>query len=815
MSCFTQRAFHDLTLWRVVCAAGVLGLTLTLLSCDQQTDNTEKSVAVTARAAELHLRALLSGARSAEEAASLDAGELSASASRLSPTYPVWPVYTFLRAEVHRLRGDDLEARTGYRTLAYWGASNPYEDGWGGSGLASVALWRWLQALDTDSATDGDESNRLLDVAAKLRETRLMGGMVASSVLGSLPQLEEDILRRLAVLAWATGRKEEAENLFLDFLVVARTAELSPAETEILNHLVASDLVSSEHLSLMRGRRLLSMERYAEARALITKVRHSDDRDARAEAGLYLADLRRREGAPRAGLLALLDSVVHEDPTDPDVAQQALFNRAVVHNREGRGRNVDQALEDFLRLAKDFPRGRLADDALFQVARHFQEVGDAQRALEYFQQLRSLEGRNDWRNLSLFEPAITLYTRGDSGDIERASALLEKLNRQEPYGPVYLAALFWLGRMAAESGNERKSHEYFEEIIKASPYDYYAIRARMHIRLGNRARTELWPDRETKDELSKAYQSSRPDTSLTANSPYHSRLGTALETGIYSMALSAYAKLREIFPARRLGQLSLKELDAKGALTHVSLLLALRQDALAAKDIVPTAVDRLKIAGAIGHFAGDWPLVISLIVGSGETLERRAAAQRDDRFLATAYPAVFGEAFMRAGKAQGVPPELLYSVARLESLFDPAALSNRGALGLFQFTRPTFRSLDKRWHLLRSSGTSSREAFLFDPDLNIDLGARWFKDELLKRHKGNILFALMDHHAGAPAVRQWVANWERLGRADDVEYMTETIRFLGTRVLTRKVLTDMVIVDAIGTLKGKAGLDHDRSGAEN
>ena len=55
---------------------------------------------------------------------------------------PLWPIYSFLWAEIYRLRGDVPQARRIYQSLATWSAGNPYNEGWGGSGLAVVALWR-------------------------------------------------------------------------------------------------------------------------------------------------------------------------------------------------------------------------------------------------------------------------------------------------------------------------------------------------------------------------------------------------------------------------------------------------------------------------------------------------------------------------------------------------------------------------------------------------------------------------------------------------------------------------------------------------
>ncbi|MBI4640711.1 MAG: transglycosylase SLT domain-containing protein [Candidatus Tectomicrobia bacterium] len=746
------------------------------------------------------LRALLASTRSADVAAASYVEQLLDQVNGPMKSSPMWPLHTFLLGEVHRLRGDIAKAMEAYRALAEWAATDPYGDGWGGSGLSSVALWRWLQIAHTDTSPGSDEVTHLLEVAEKLRGTRLMRRMFDTPVLSTLPQLEEETVRRLALLAWAVGKQDKGQRLFLEYLALASTAELGSSESKLLDQLLASGLASPERLVLLRGKRFQSLGRYDEAYRLLSKARQSQSVQIRPEAGLYLAEIQQIRGGARTDIAALLSSVL-EEATDPDIIQEALFTRALRSYREGPGRNVQQFLKDLTQLVKDFPRGRLADDALYLLAlHHFQQAGDIDRALHYFEQLQNFQGPNDWVNSALFFPAIVLYTRGKPEDLTKARTFLQKLETQQPFGPLHLNSLFWLGRIAAGTDNAEEAERYFQQVIAESPYDYYAIRARMHLHLGNRASKELWPDPETRDELHAAYQVSRIDHTLTGNSPYHLRLKECLESGLYAMVLATELSLREIFPSQRLENLSVEQLDEAGMLAHVSLLLALRQDALAAKDALPTPENRLQIASGVGHVAGDWPLAMSLINASEEPFEQRVTAQRDEHYLATAYPIVFERSIKQSSTARNVRPALLYGVMRQESLFYPAALSPRGALGLFQFIPATFQELNRRWKLLETSGISSREAFLLDPELSIDLGARWFKDELLSRQRNNVLLALMEHHAGYPAVREWIAYWRRLGRDNDLEYMIETIRIVTTGIFIRRVLSDMAIVEASGIL---------------
>jgi soluble lytic murein transglycosylase-like protein len=274
----------------------------------------------------------------------------------------------------------------------------------------------------------------------------------------------------------------------------------------------------------------------------------------------------------------------------------------------------------------------------------------------------------------------------------------------------------------------------------------------------------------------------------------------ALEGGIYTAVASEALRLRKALPSKHPNEITMEDLDGTGTYAALALLLSLRKQATMSAR-VDDGRDRLAIASSVGGVAGDWPFAMLLLFGLDRSVGTQAVIQHGPGYLATAYPPVYAGLIAEAAKTNGVPPELLYAVIRRESLFYPLALSNRGALGLFQFIPSTFETLDMRWNLLRKSSALSREGFLSDPNLAIDLGARWFGEELLDRSNGNILLAVMEHNAGYPAVKIWADAWEAMGRNGDIEYMVESAGFTETRIFARSVLADMAIAQAIGLFK--------------
>lgn len=107
-----------------------------------------------------------------------------------------------------------------------------------------------------------------------------------------------------------------------------------------------------------------------------------------------------------------------------------------------------------------------------------------------------------------------------------------------------------------------------------------------------------------------------------------------------------------------------------------------------------------------------------------ETAWRRAAGRYADTIAA-------------AADRHGLDRALLAAVAKVESNFDPYALSPKGACGMLQLIPATARRFGVRK--------------LFDPVQNIEGGARYLR-WLLDRFSGDVQLALAGYNAGEGAV---------------------------------------------------------------
>ncbi|MFN3739772.1 MAG: transglycosylase SLT domain-containing protein [Thermodesulfovibrionales bacterium] len=169
-------------------------------------------------------------------------------------------------------------------------------------------------------------------------------------------------------------------------------------------------------------------------------------------------------------------------------------------------------------------------------------------------------------------------------------------------------------------------------------------------------------------------------------------------------------------------------------------------------------------------------------------------ARIDDRFL---YPFIYPELLLNVSRLYAVDPYLLLSIIREESRYNPGAISPAGAMGLMQIMpytaerlirATTFNHQERSQKILNTfllqyrKNNSNYLQKLYDPELNIHLGALYFK-RLLEQYK-EIPLAIAAYNAGEGAVDSWLKKGY-----SSVDEFIEDIPYGETMNYVKRVLT--------------------------
>ncbi len=166
----------------------------------------------------------------------------------------------------------------------------------------------------------------------------------------------------------------------------------------------------------------------------------------------------------------------------------------------------------------------------------------------------------------------------------------------------------------------------------------------------------------------------------------------------------------------------------------------------------------------------------------------------DDRLL---YPFIYPELLLNVSRLYSIDPYLILSIIREESRYNPEAISPAGAIGLMQIMPYTAERLIRATsfnHQERSQKVfnaswpqylqnhSNNFQRLYDPELNIHLGALYFK-RLLEQYKETPL-AIAAYNAGERAVDSWLRN-----NYSSMDEFIEDIPYGETMNYVKRVLT--------------------------
>jgi soluble lytic murein transglycosylase len=386
--------------------------------------------------------------------------------------------------------------------------------------------------------------------------------------------------------------------------------------------------------------------------------------------------------------------------SDPDVDAERFYALAQYYRNVPADAEMAAAVEG---AALRAPQSRWAESSLMLAANEYWVELNRDQAAGYYRRLAESFPTSPDAIAAHWRVAWVSVLKRSSD----AAQLLEEHVRRYPTSQFLPDALYWLGRLAEESGNSGVARSYYEKLEERFPENYFAAAAATRLRaMGKVAAADP-------DVLNFVSPSPSP-IKLGDGIPAAAADRQARADALRSIAFDASAEL---------------ELRAAYAATHEPRLLL---------ETAQAAVDAGHIGEAIVAVRQIFP-----------QLEARPFDEVPHDVWSTAYAMPFKGSIRQWSARASVDPMLVAGLIRQESAFAEDARSNRNAMGLMQLEPKTARLL------ARQSKVRYSQVRLFEGDYNVRLGTLYLAN--LRKQFGSIESALAAYNAGEDRVIEWTA----------------------------------------------------------
>jgi soluble lytic murein transglycosylase len=401
--------------------------------------------------------------------------------------------------------------------------------------------------------------------------------------------------------------------------------------------------------------------------------------------------------------------------------------------------------------------------------------------------------------------ARTLWTEDQTGQaVKVLNETHRRLRGLYPMDEVF----FILGRIEEEKGHFEKALEYFEGSYK-QPASLPDLRDKIAwLKSWNYYKLQKYPEaaksfQEMKDSVKDPSDKSRAQFWMSRTyrlMGQQAEAKTGFETLIKEDPLGYYGVVahREISEnftglsvnpeeTLNLSLLNSSDMDANLRLT-AEWLIAVDEKAFAER-VLQAITDDLNtrkvtsettwLTLASGYARADLYLPLFSTLGSLQPEVKNHLLNNHPDLL---FPQPYATLIADASQKSTVPAELIYSIIRQESAFNPEARSPVDAFGLMQLLPSVAKQLATQNKLEYSEALD-----LMKPEINIPLGAFELKT-LLRKYDQQFILAVAGYNANDSAIRGWLKT--RM-RPDSVEFIEE-IPYEETRAYVKLVMRNYV-----------------------
>ncbi len=527
----------------------------------------------------------------------------------------------------------------------------------------------------------------------------------------------------------AAGEPAKAAEILRNlYVTMPLSAEASQADVE-LKQLASTTQLPPVGLNgrrtradlLAKGKRF--SDAAAEYRDLLSVVSPSD----RPEIQMALAVALRRSGDDKEAK-KILDAM--ESPAGTEMNIQRIFNLGEI----ARSDNDEPGFLLYLgQLRQAAPTSFWLQQALLSEGNYYLLKPDYDKAIDAYRELEQRFPNSGRASYAHWKVAWLSLRQGRTAE---AKTGFEQQIGLYPTSAEVPAALYWRARLAEEDKDSAMARAYYQKISERFRNFYYGELARRRLR-----------------EI-KADAAAQPYTLLDRVPAINA--GTHITTSDPPIDNLRYQKA-QVLENGALVDLAVRELQAAAAEDSGNWVTAATAKLYEDAGRYDGAIQVFKRA-VPNYFAVDLP-----------TLPRP--------YWEALFPKPYWLDLKKFSSQNALDPYLVASLIRQESEFNPGAVSRANALGLMQLLPKVGSSVARQEKLRHFSS-----AQLFTPEINLQLGTRYFREMVDKF--GTFEYALAAYNAGSNRVDDWLGQ----GKYRDPQEFVESIPFTETREYVQAIL---------------------------
>lgn len=395
-------------------------------------------------------------------------------------------------------------------------------------------------------------------------------------------------------------------------------------------------------------------------------------------------------------------------------------------------KHVEESLS-FYSQNKEFIKTKSAWLNLVSAGKMLMRRGEIQKANYIFKFTERL-GNVDEKNDSIF---YQLWPYLENEQYTKAIRVATEMKLFEKFDKLSSKLRFWLAYSSQMAGDKKIAKYFYEEQIKLSPISFYTI---LSLKFLNKLKNK----NEVLD--------------------YNARIPAAISFEKKNISSRSSKLLTRIHIWSTLKSSKLVNIEVSDIMNNIEKGTFLRSES---KDRSIGYSFLIKYLAKEKNFLSSFKIFYAGI--------QKSLFSPNLNTIKVLFPFQYVKSIKRNNP--GIDPNLVLSLIRQESAFNPKASSSVGAKGLMQLMLPTARQFSKR----------VKRKHLLNPKTNLKIGMKFLK-KLLVKQEGNLVFALSAYNAGEGNLKKWKRN---IFKSENPLVNLESIPFRETRKYVKLIYRNL------------------------